>query len=218
MSFALRLPELDHEWKSLKPWKVFTCVATDLSSQRLPSSFRVEFPALSLVRLPNRDQEAHPGEGGWREIAMAFKNEKQKPPCWLHIRFSQECPFSVHTPTLTSIDRFHVQTGSRERLFLPQRGRHLPSHSLQCHLWHTHTAVAHTPQSCRGGSTSIAARCVRVRGRKSLKQKALDWNKHRFSTCPRDSKACNAKVIKKQGKTGLLSDQSRAKREAGSLG
>lgn len=81
MSFALRLPELDHEWKSLKPWKVFTCVATDLSSQRLPSSFRVEFPALSLVGLPNRDQEAHPGEGGWREIAMAFKNEKQKPPC-----------------------------------------------------------------------------------------------------------------------------------------
>lgn len=63
MSFALRLPELDHEWKSLKPWKVFTCVAMDLSSQRLLSSFRDEFPALAFVGLFNKDQEAHPGKG-----------------------------------------------------------------------------------------------------------------------------------------------------------
>lgn len=60
-SFPLGLSQLDHEWKSLKPWKVFTCVAA-LSYGRLSSSFRDEFPTLELVGLPNRDQEDHQGE------------------------------------------------------------------------------------------------------------------------------------------------------------
>lgn len=79
MSFPLRRSELDHEWKSLKPWKVFTCAAVHLSHGRFSSSFRDEFPALALEGLPNRDQEDHWDGNWWGELAMSARPEAKSP-------------------------------------------------------------------------------------------------------------------------------------------